>query len=326
MNIKFMMENFKAEQHLIDFINKIMVTAMNDYKFDERLIDYIIIADEANFGKALSKYSNLETYTNNEHYFTLGKIIENYHDKVLTHSIIFHNSVFNNLISGMLKGSEIDEWDVNEAKSYYVVYHEIAHCIDGHTRGIKEKQTLKGRFKIHSIANYYTDILLDEFYCSVISAKAMYFNAFFSEVEEIKKLMSNRISDAMEYRKNFNKSDEEKVKIACQISGLFWFILIQISKLIGIKIGNNKFDNFRVSFSKNNSEVDKLILKFETYLISLWQEYPSTQQNIKKDLFNFWNEIALMFGYKFTTTRKSDGIYWNENLSLFDFIRNFNVL
>ncbi|MDP8200915.1 MAG: hypothetical protein P9M11_02110 [Candidatus Tenebribacter burtonii] len=322
MDIEFMMDNVKAEQHLIDFINNIMTTVLNDYEFDENLIDYIIFADNANFGKALSKYSNQKTYTNNEYYFAVGKIIENYHNKVLTHSIIFHDSVFTGVIAGKLKGSMIDEWDINEAKSYYVIYHEIAHCIDGHTRGISKKHTLEGGFRIHSVANYYIDKLIDEFYCSVISARGMYPKAFKSKVTEIMKLMSDGVNDAIEYRNKIKNSDEEKVKIALQISGLFWLILIQISKLIGIKIGNCKFEDFQMTFTKDNLEANRLIIQFESYLKSLWQEYPTTLPNINKHLFNFWNDMTLVFGYKFETTKKGDSIYWNENHSLDDFIRN----
>lgn len=328
MKIVFMIEQFKANQHLIDFIRDIMSKALDDYKFTENLIDYVIIADDSNFKNALIKYGNQKTYTKNEHFVAVGKIIENYNNGALTHSIVFHISVFNNVIAGMMKGSDIDKWESNEAKFHYVIYHEIAHCIDAHTRGVKKIHPLlgdDGKFRIHSVGNYYSDILLDEFYCSVLSADAMFHKAFNSDLSELKQNMTDRINDALITRKDYNKSDESLLNIAYDISGLFWFILIQYSRLIGYKIGNNKYKNLSINFLKDNIEANKLMMQFEEYLKMLWKQYPAPPSEINEQLFKIWQNFALIFGYKFETYNNGDGIFWNDDQSLNILLNNLKT-
>jgi hypothetical protein len=315
MKIEVLITDLDPTENLINRIKNIIAFCLKDYEYSEDNLDTIIISDDAHFKKAVQRFNPNGVYTKDEVYVAVGKNFP-----ILTtegkvkHSVIFHSSVFNAIFSGLQKSSDSENWEDEECRFLFVIYHEIAHCIDNQKRGIRINRPIRRDdklFKIRNVANYYIDILKDEFVSCVIAGFAMRKKVFDLEMKSTNEAIEERLSEAKALRNRYYKDNGLLYEIAFAVSGTIWTILIQYGKLIGSKIVNRQLTNVSMNLWNGGSEASRKVLtQFEEGLGKFWDSYPDFSDAFDEFLFGIWSALALCLGYKFVETNTFDEIFW----------------
>ena len=315
MKIEVLISGLDPTENLINPIKNIIATCLKDYRYSETNLDTITISDDGNFKKAVQRFDSNGAYTNDDQYVAVGKIFPMVTTEgKIKHSIIFHSSVFNAIFSAFQKGNDPENWQNEECRFLYVIYHEIAHCIDDQKRGIRTNPPIRGDdklFKIRNVANYYTAILKDEFVACVIAGFAMRKKVFDLEMKSTNETIEKYLSEAKDLRNRYCRDNHLLYEIAFEVSGIGWTILIQYGKLIGSKIGNKELSSMSINVWNGASEpTRKVLTQFGEGLGQIWGSYPHFSDDFDEFLFSIWNALALCLGYRFVETETGDGIFW----------------
>lgn len=276
-------------------------------------IDKFYIADEDNFGKALKEIDKDETYTNNEIIVAAAKTASYYKEKSVVSSIILRDFVMG-VVLNWKHGYTNDIDEVDELLNLYVIPHELGHCYDNKIRKHLNFSPLRNNdnlFKINTVNMYYYEILLSELSACVFSAYAVNEGIVQYEINNLVNHIDQMMKNISILKIEYYSNNEVLYNLAFEVSGLFWFILIQFSKLIGFKIGNKDLSNISILENANYGFRDEYLLEeLESLLIKSWDSYPNFELSLEKKVCEIWSKLCLSNGYEYKVGDVGDGFWW----------------
>lgn len=302
-------EDFRS---LESFVREFALYACELIGLNANKISTIHIADHDNYTKAISSVCENESFSCNEYYVGVGKSITITQNGNVEHHLVYKIDIIYGLI--LYVKNKNTEKDYAERLSMEMFLHEFGHIVDNEARGKLEpiKPLDISYFSIDKISLYYTSILISEFFACLHSA--------FSGTELV--FIDQNLGDNSNFETMFKKNTDLRIdyinnrtslkNVAYSASQFFWMILVQYSKLIATKLGNNKLNSMEIKlFNSCPHEVASLLAQLEDILSSLINAYPVIPEEAVNNIFEIWHNVALRFGFFFAKGLEGDAVYFD---------------
>jgi hypothetical protein len=175
------------------------------------------------------------------------------------------------------------------------------------------QESLKEKFKIQMLNDYYCHILEGEFAACVHSAMGASNSMYEEDISRSNGYYQDFLKKIDEHKEKYTADVNHLGYFAYDTAGIFWFLLIDYAKLIGTQTG----DNDRLKDVKNMSwenlpmNMREVLAEFKQYLITTWQSYPQWPDGFYDSLFIYWQALALGHGFKFVEGEHGDGMYFD---------------
>lgn len=314
MKIEFKIKDLVPQANLILAVGNLLTDCVKESKILESDIGRIIISDELNYANSINSLENNESYSSNNLFTEVGKTISQKLNGTIINNIVFHRAVFDACFYGFHTFPNINEWDAQTYIMYYVIHHEFAHCYDNIKRIDKENPKLTGKdnfFKINNVAKYYFNILIGEYSACYYSSYCAKESMMELEISNLNSYIVTLNADIALIKEKHKINSSELTNIAFSVAGLYWFILIQYSKLVAYKYGNNALNKFdMVDTIELNNESKKILLNLENILIQDWNNYPNINLELLDKYLRIWYQISMANNYLFKQGEFGDGIWW----------------
>lgn len=292
-------------------------------KIDAASIDKVILSDESSYGEAIRSIDENEKFTKRDSALGVGKTIPIFTDDgAVTNSIIVRLEHFIAYLGGInqRENGVTNSFQKHIDQTHYIFAHELGHCKDHNlrkNRPLVSEEQLKKHFKIESFKNYQCYMLEGEFAASAHSAFAIspdFFKdqqAFFNG--EIRKF----INDLRPMKNGYDDTPEYISKIAYNATSVFWYSLIEHSKLVGSLLLNPNLSKEPISLWDDISPKSESVMReFHQWLSEKWNLYPSWGDSFRDEACDFWFRLALAEGYKFVPgSEQGDGLYFKVDKS-----------
>ncbi|QDR82963.1 hypothetical protein [Sporomusa termitida] len=168
----------------------------------------------------------------------------------------------------------------------------------------KEKES-----KIIEPAFFYNiDILFSELAACIHSAKWMSEKALDFEIKSTKENLAQMFNYVETIKSDFLDGKQTLYDLAFNAAFLFWTILIQHAKIIGIVIGL-KLEEFFINSLCPENRGQEIITEFQNVLMILSSNYPDWTNEHKRQVLAIWNKLSREYGYSFTHTPNGDYLY-----------------
>jgi len=192
-----------------------------------------------------------------------------------------------------------------------LVYHELGHCLDNYLRKDLTSVVIDdgNRFKIRQVAKYYYQIILGEFAACVHSAKIMDADLYRYDLNNTQTMIANQIKNLEPEKRKGQFGGSNLKRSLFSASGVFWFILVQYSKLIGSKMGNPNLSEIHLETWINAiPKASDLLYDLSEILSKLWSLYPELNGNSFERILETWKVLAFEYGYEFVENGNNDSV------------------
>jgi hypothetical protein len=316
MDLEIRINNLIPQENLTNEINNLLVSCINYSKISKSDIDKIIIADKHYYSSSINSIDPNETHTSNNILTGVGKTIPIKVNDNIINNIVFNSVVFDACFYGFNTYANFNEWDPGTYIMYYIIHHEFAHCYDNITRLNFQKPLLRdddNLFKIKNVSNYYFNILIGEYSACFYSAYSVLESMINYEISNFNSYIKSFLLE-IATRKNKYKIDSREIyNIAFNVSELFWFILVQYSKLNAYITGNSVLSDVDITENINlNSDSKNILRRFQKIINQEWNYYPNISSKLAENCKEIWYELCFANGYKFDEEEKGDSIFWNN--------------
>lgn len=316
INVEFRVAGFVASWQLSRSIEELLVHCISNMGLTHDDIGQIVIIDKEHYTTTIREFDNKANRTDDDDFIGVAKTIPKRLDSGKISSNIF---LLDGLIAQSLKAiSKRGDFSILneiEQQSLYTIYHELGHCKDAKIRQDLETPALTNStnsFRIRKVCNYYRSILLGEFAASFHSGKFMTKTLFGREYNNIKIMIENKLTYISKLKQKYLKDHSKLYELAFLVSGFFWTILIQYSKLIGVKLNNNELRNLSVQlWNEVTNETNIIMEDYCSLLFDVAQLYPCWDSDYCCNIDEIWNLLALSFDYKFVQNEHGDALFWN---------------
>ena len=318
MEIKFFIRGFEPTQIMFDSVHELIASIASDFSLSLDSIEKIFISDKQQYGEVLRMIDPIASYTNQGQVVGVGKTISRIsEERTIAHTLAFQDFVIDKALAGWKSGKHYDSFLLDQQQCFYVIVHEIGHCLDNEKRKDLYTPPLLGNtgcFRIKEIGDYYYSILKSEFSACALTAKYMTSELLQTEIDNFIANVSDtlfQINLSKESYKNSGQGSELR-DLAYQVVGGSWFILIQYSKIIGYSVENqttieNIFSEMRTKLTLDGLDI---IGHFEQGLRQTWHFYPIWIPEFHKFCFDCWRSLCLKNGYRFEEGPDGDSIYF----------------
>lgn len=302
----------ESHHKLKPVIHELILYACESIGISIEKITSVHIADNGHYAQAISSICANESYSQNEYYLGVGKSISTTVNGSHEHHVVYNICIIAGIIS-YIKNKNLSKNHIEHA-SMEILMHEFGHVLDNELRNefylIEPLDTLT--FSIDKISLYYSKILLSEFFACFHSAFIIQ-NDSFKEKNSQENLNFENINKELQRLKNTYKSDRSVLrKIAFDSAQFFWIILVQYSKLIAYKLGNNSLQIEDVKiFSNCPGSFIELINELQAVLQLLITLYPVIPDATEKDIVRLWHRTASIFNFSFVSQPQGDAVYFN---------------
>lgn len=304
MNIIFDSSSFNrnadAKYWVRDFIEK----CIRYFLKEDQLIDEIVVADDSSFGRQISRIQNANGsplgYTNNNGNTAIAKVIKT---NGTNSSIVFREFIFGGIYGESLKTQVLEEWNRDVQLFYYTIFHELAHCKDSvlRTSHHSEQSFKRSLFKVSILKEHYIAALFSEFAACSLSKEMMPDPVFEKELLNTAESLNAYLPNLINNKSRYFLNQVEKVDIAYEASQLAWFIIVQISKLIGSNTMH--YPRYRtdkiIKLLHQEYNIRHALLTLEYQLSKIWEHYPTWPIESGNPFFEIWKEIVESFGFVF---------------------------
>jgi len=301
--------------HLLQSIEELLGHCIKKMGLLSTDIRQVILADQEHYASAIKDISGHVSYTNDVHYVSVGKTVSKWlNSGHIVSDLVLHSGIIDKVVSCVSNGCDVSKWDDIGQQTLYMIFHELGHCKDGKIRqDIKNPNIVNStkEFKIRHICDYYRNILLGEFSASVHSGLFMTPTVYDLELSSTLATVEEQLTYIDSLKNKYSEDNSLLYELAFTVGGLFWFILIQYSKLIGVRISNKELCDRGLSLWKEaNSEASSIISKYDQLISNAWRAYPNWSGDLFHNLDSTWESLSLSCGYKFVHTNQGDALYW----------------
>jgi hypothetical protein len=315
MEVEFLIEGLDPSEYLIKVVTGFVKDCIKQSRVSESDIDKILLADDDNYLKAIKQLDENETYTKNNMVVGMGKTIYRRNNNEYKNGIVLKRVIIEAPLEGNIKYKNIDEWEPARLEFLYVIHHELGHCYDNKTRNLIEYPKIFDEnklFKIKQVAEYYTAILLSDFFACVFSAYAAREKMIEYDCRNLDGYVIKGEKRIVDLKTKYFVDKNYLYELAFEVAGDFWFILMQYAKLVGFKIGNEVLSSVEIKVDSDviNKNID-ILREFEKILNNCYKYYPNYDSKIHNFLFDIWNRLCLRCGYEFVEGLNSDALFFN---------------
>jgi len=299
----------KVEASLLPLVE----TAVAGSGITDQQLAEIVIADEANYGSAISEFSPGEGYTNVGELLGVGKTLPfvGAHGQI-NNRVVLRAEMVDALLEINSPRKTEKEVGPDILLAAHVLSHELGHCIDNVTRPLAavRKRTLGNRFKISSFADYYGSIAIEEFAACTFSSRSINAAMLIRQFDNDARSVGNEVAKVRQRRENYAGA-HELLSLACQAASTFWTSLIQAGKVFAWRNGNEELRNVPLEWGQwYDSDAGDVLLLLEMELAQSWNGYPDDLKDFETKLINAWKDIAFEEGFRFVEGSESDGVYF----------------
>lgn len=315
MNIEIRITKMDPSTHLLQSIKSLLNHFIKNMGLSSDDVVQVIVADKEHYESAIKAIDDHISYTNNNDYVGVGKTVSKWLDSDnIVSNIVLHSGMVDSVLSGVLKGCEVSSWANIEQQALYTMYHELGHCKDAKIRrdvAAPNAVNSSKQFKIDQVCDYNQHIVLGELSASVHSGLFMTPTVFNLELSSTILTIEKRLTYINKLKNEYSKDHSILCELAFVVSGFFWFILIQYSKLIGARIGNKELRNLELRLWKEaNTEASSVISEYDRLISNAWCLYPDWGGDLFHDIDRTWQSLSLSHGFKFVHTEQGDTLYW----------------
>lgn len=320
VRVKFMLtQNIDMSRAAAEFGDHLGALAVQ-MGFPSDVANHVIVTDTDRFAEALAEFEGKRTFTNSHGLLAVAKTIRIKDSKPVSSAIVFNVSVVGTVLNaGHAKGWKVSEWSVAEQHHFYVVAHELGHCLDhalrpeieedGTHRDAEGNRVMNGKFA--SLHAFHFSILYPELAACVIGGLA-----YTDEMRAVDAKMNNAALVSMldEMAALTAAPSPDLAAISQQVAATFWFVLIQHSKFVGSRIGYSKLteviptDLWHIAALP---EVDAALKDAQEALVAGWRVYPEIPADLRPRLTECVLRIARACGYTLEVRHGEEGVWWN---------------
>lgn len=316
MEIQFLIKDLNVKEPLLKNVQHLFTSCIEAIGLDIRTVETIYIAEDSQYGDAIHRVDPTATYTNDNGLIGVGKAISREDVKgEIVHSIVLREGIVDSALSCIISDQSIEELERTQRESLYVICHEIGHCVDNYERKILGFPKLRGNndaFSIKRVSMYYSKLLACEF--SACAHAAIFVSP---ELQTI--LIDDYIEELIKVKhglEEFNAKYEEGVMplydLAYQVSGGFWFLLVQYAKLVGHTVGNNQIVLDQETHWPTEIFPLEVSKQMQSSLLGSWSQYPNwPSEAIIKNWTDCWHNFCLANEYSFRQEPTGDALYFN---------------
>ncbi|TSC54294.1 MAG: hypothetical protein LiPW30_718 [Parcubacteria group bacterium LiPW_30] len=277
-------------------------------------IEYIYIADEKSYAEKIREFNS--QFTNNEMYVGVGKTIAHKRGDVITNTVLYRDFVVASIIAPLVEEKKFpDEFHPLAQLNFYVIYHELCHCLDScNRRDIDDVPfRMDGKFSVRQIAKFYQKVLASEFAASFLAGFSMTKVAYCEESKNVLDCLGKSLQLLEKEKENYRLGIMSLYKLAVTAAMTFWLLMIQYSKLIGCLLGNPDLTGVPVAclWPSLNPILGCLAEKLQKSQM----QYPKWDSQKFDDIFFIWQDVGLSFGYRFVEG-EIDAVYLTPDLGL----------
>jgi hypothetical protein len=290
--------------------------------FPPAWIDRVIVADTARFGEALAEFPGKRDFTNSHGLVAAAKTIRLSETKPVRSSIIFNLSVVGTVLqAGHTRGWTVREWPVEEQHHFYVIVHELGHCLD---HALREEITDDGtwrdeagnRLTSQKFAHVHA-LRFSEMYPEIPACVISGF-AYSDAMQLVDAKMNNgaflRMLRELEEMTQVARPDYGAI---CQrAAAVFWFVLFQHGKFVGGRMGNKKLTAVRSEelwdIGADIPEVAAALREAEAAIETAWAHYPIISPELRPQLIACFHRLSRACGYTLEERHGGEGVWWNK--------------
>ena len=206
-------------------------------------------------------------------------------------------------------------FETNEAHDLplfnYVTAHEFGHCRDNFFRHQNLDDRLPSGLNYHALNNYYSSILISEYFACLFSAPAL-------ETSVMEGMVQNLANDKENFRTqtharlNSYRSDETTLhEIASQTAGIVWVILIQYAKIVGSIHGGYVKDLNSIAWIGASEATRDILLMVGEILHNAISAYPNIE--ISEKLAEAWYQLSYAFGFQFEQDGRGCSVFFDDD-------------
>lgn len=311
MNIHFFPDALYSPE-LIEFIEGLVKYACETMQFDASETTSIAIAEPDQYKEAVSYFDIGETASNNDYYVGVGKSYSRSINGVNNHYLIYNINVILGIVSAL--GNKNRPMSHEENICYNVFFHEFGHLVDNQARKLftATKTLDPQKFCIDSVAAYYTELLIGEFFASYHSAFAFAAVLFSEQNNDDNSTFEKALDNIINLKTRYVEDKNVLFKLAYDVSQLSWVILTQYSKLIGVNLGNKNRVSIEIQlFQSASPNMTRILKKLNEILIDCRNNYPKIPKDAIPSLIELWHKTSLSIGFKFTKSSNGDSVYFD---------------
>ena len=233
MQIECHITDIDPSPDLLTFFQNVLEHAAEKISLDRGTIGRVIIASYNLFGSAVSLIKPGATHTDNETGVAGGKTFPRVDGDVVVCDIVLQASLFNTLGEVLSIPPISHDWKADHEQALYVICHEFGHAMDHAIRTdvAEVPDPRSADFSITDTANYYGNIVLDEYAACKNAAVVMTETLFDYEMSEA----SGRVTDYQTQVSQYLGDPDQLTRRAlahfvCQGA---WVIMVELAKLYG---------------------------------------------------------------------------------------------
>ena len=312
MKIELYPQPIHDASNIIDGLNKMFINFANIVNVPLNALEKIIITDKTNWASKVEElqkeyYGEKTGYTKNDLYVAVAKKLFRIEDGNVFNTIVFNSYV-------IFRPNDIEKLKEEEKAFFelcdYTIFHELRHCLDNSLRQqceVKAFEFKEGKI-IEPAFFYNIDILFSELAACIHSAKWMSEKALDFEIKSTKENLAQMFNYVETIKNDFLDGKQTLYDLAFNAACLFWTILIQHAKIIGIVIGL-KLEEFFINSLCPENRGQEIITEFQNVLMILSSNYPDWTNEHKRQVLAIWNKLSREYGYSFTHTPNGDYLY-----------------
>lgn len=287
-------------------------------------IDRVVVADSDRFAEALASFGGTRKYTNTHGLLAVAKTIRMPNTHPVQTSIIFNLSIVGVVLeAAMAKGWQVENWTVEEQRSFYVLLHELGHCAD---HALRPEITADGTRRDEN-----GERVIDP---TLANLHAFHFSEMYPEIpacvfggygytDGIRVLdvqMNNEafISMLRELTQMTKAANPDYRAILKQSAAVFQFVLFQHAKFAGSALGNPRLPKKPAedlwAVAAQLPEVADVLNRAEAAIVSAWQVYPQIPEALREELIECFHDLAYACGYSLEVRAGGEGVWWDRAL------------
>jgi hypothetical protein len=286
-------------------------------------IEEVIVATPDRFGDVVARFDPSRKYTNSRGLLAVGKtIVHRKPNSPTSNTIFLQYSVVSWVFDSPKQfGRDFQAWPAEAQRNYYVLFHELGHCLDHANRPEPEDdgtyRTDDGlRAVCEGLKNFCTynhSMLLSELAACFFSGIAYTDGVRALDCEMNNNFVREQLNGL---QRRTNESLPNMGEIRWEAMGLFWFVLFQQAKLTGAKLKNPDLSPKPITelweMAAALPEIAKVLTLAESEMETAWKAYPEFEPGFRDTLSAYFEKIAGLCGYRFQDQTGRDGVWWDR--------------
>jgi hypothetical protein len=290
--------------------------------FPSTLVERAIVADTARFSEALAQFAGNRTFTNDHGLQAAAKTIRIPDTNPCRSAIVFNVSIVVTVLNaGHEKGWNVSEWPTAERHHFYVIAHELGHCVDHALRqdiiddgtwrdeaGNRVTNGLHRNLHAFEFSRVYPEV------AACVISGVVYADA----MRDLDAKMNNEALLKMldELATMANTATPNYGAITKRVAATFWFVLMQHAKFVGSRIGYTKITDVKPAklwhIAEALPEVGAALDDVDGALVIAWKAYPEVSPEILPKMVESFHRISRACGYSMETRNGNEGVWWNN--------------